>query len=509
MKTELNANNNPIPHWSLLNQVLIGIAMGVFSGIMLILAFQPYSFWPLAFIAFVPMLVAAHRLVPSKWAGVPLAVGNFIWLLVCLVAIFGFDLQIWFFPAIALLVGLMQLIVVPGTRLFHERTNYRWFVIEGAINVVGFEMIRSFIPPINTHLFMVQTAYSQPWLIQPISVFTIYGMSLVIMLVNFALAGAAMAWIDRKWQWLEPPAINYKKSLRTLTLVGVILVAWCAIGLIILASAPDNPPSVKVAAIQIGFLKPGHMDPTTQQARLQVLKEQTRAAAEQGAKLMVWPELGLGFDPQVEHTADFKALAAETDSYILIGYGIPDDPQGWRNEMVMLSPKGEFLQVYGKNHGSSPGEGPIATAGDYPVYDTPYGQFATLICNDINFTDTTRKLANNGAQLVAYPTWEVSMPGFHFELPVQGVLRGVENRVAIVKADTAFSAMIMDPYGRILAQRNGAPKGEAFALVTDVPLGTGKTVTTRLGDWTGWLSLAGFFYFSILKEKVNRSKKDH
>jgi apolipoprotein N-acyltransferase len=506
MNTASNDYEKPAHNEAIRGRVIIGVAMGVLSGVMLIFAFQPYSVWPLAFFAFVPMLTAAHRIVPRNWAGVPLAVGNFIWLLVCLIALFGFNLQLWFFPGIALIVGLMQLIVEPGLRLFHERTNYRWFVLQGAVNVVGFEMIRSFIPPINTHLFMVQTAYSQPWLIQPISVFSIYGMSLVIMLVNYALAGAAMALIDRKWQWFEPPVVDFKRSMRSLAWAGVILAAWIAIGQAILTSAPVNPPSVRVAAIQIGFLKPGHVDPTTQEARLQELDKQSRAAAAQGARLMVWPELGLGFDPQIEHTAELKALAAETDAYLFIGYGVSDDPRGWRNEMVLLTPEGEFLQVYGKNHGSSPGEGPIATAGVYPVYDTPFGQVATIICNDVNFTDTTRKLANNGAQLVAYPTWEVSMPGFHFELPVQGVLRGVENRVAIVKADTAFSAMISDPYGRILAQRDGSPDGEAFALVADVPLGTGKTLTARLGDWIGWLCLAGFIYFSILKGKVNRKK---
>jgi apolipoprotein N-acyltransferase len=56
-----------------------------------------------------------------------------------------------------------------------------------------------------------------------------------------------------------------------------------------------------------------------------VAAEQTRAAAVQGAKLIVWPELGFGFDLQLEHTANLKALAAETDAYLLIGYGITEE----------------------------------------------------------------------------------------------------------------------------------------------------------------------------------------
>jgi apolipoprotein N-acyltransferase len=217
--------------------------------------------------------------------------------------------------------------------------------------------------------------------------------------------------------------------------------------------------------------------------------------------------LAFGFDPQLEHTAELIALAAETDAYLLIGYGITDDPRGWRNEMVMLAPDGTFLPVYAKNHGSSPGEPDSVTSRVYPVYDTPYGKFATIICNDVNFTDTTRTLAAKGAQLVAVPTWEVSMPGFHYEESIQSVLRAVENRVATVKADTAFASLITDPYGRIIARRDGAPNGEAFALVADVPLGTGNTITMRLGDWVGWIALAGMVSFTIFQSVTNRKKK--
>lgn len=504
MTTTAAVRTRHIPKVTGLARVGIGAAMGALSGLLLIFAFQPYSVWPLAFIALVPMLVAAHRVTPRRWAGAPGAVGNFLWLFTLLTAIFGLRKELWFFPAIALLIAILAFIGDPAARLFHERTGYRWFVLQGIASVVGVEMIRSFIPQISTHLFMVQTAYTQPWLLQPISIFSMYGLSLLIVLVNYALAFAIIGWIDHKSSSFEPPAVDLSRALRWLAGTGALLAAWCLLGAVMLAAAPKDAPTVRVAAIQIGFLKPAHIDPATQDARLQELAKQTRAAAAQGARLMVWPELGLGFDPQVERTAELKALAAETNAYLLIGYGVNDDPRGWRNEAVMLTPAGEFLPVYGKNHHSSPGEPPIVTAGAYPVYDTPLGRFATLICNDIHYTDTSRRLARGGAQLIAFPTWEVSVPGFHFEQPIAGVLRAVENRVAVVKADTAHSAEIVDPYGRILARRDGAPDGEAFALVADVPLGTGSTVYNHIGDWTGWLSLAGFVFFSVLQGKTNK-----
>jgi apolipoprotein N-acyltransferase len=207
----------------------------------------------------------------------------------------------------------------------------------------------------------------------------------------------------------------------------------------------------------------------------------------------------------VEYTAELKALAAEVNAYLLIGYGVNDDPRGWRNEMVMLTPGEQFLDVYGKNHNTSPGEPPIITAGVYPVYDTSLGKLATLICNDVHFTDTSRLLANKGAQLIAVPTLEI--PGIAIEQVAQSVLRAVENRVAVVKADVAYAAAIVDPYGRVLALRDGSPDGAAFALVSDVPLGSSKTLYSGVGDWVGWLFLAGFVFFVVFQAVTMRRPK--
>jgi apolipoprotein N-acyltransferase len=78
--------------------------------------------------------------------------------------------------------------------------------------------------------------------------------------------------------------------------------------------------------------------------------------------------------------------------------------------------------------------------------------------------------------------------------------------VAIVKADVAYAAAIIDPYGNIVALRDGSPDGAAFALVEDVPLGTTTTLYSKLGDWVGWLSLAGFIFFIVLQEISKRQQ---
>jgi apolipoprotein N-acyltransferase len=488
-----------------LARIAVGIGVSALTAAMLILAFHPYNVWFLAFFAFVPMLIAQHRILPRKWSGLAPAVGIGGWLFVFLTAMFGGNPAARVIQIVVAVIIIVQLFTAPGVRRFHEQTRYRWFVLQGIADWVGIEMIRSFIPPINTHAFIAQTMYTQPWMLQPISVFSIYGLGIVLTLFNFALAQGVLCLFDGKWHLEEIPLFKPRPALRWLATAGAVLAVWIGISLTILSAAPKDAPTIRVAAIQHNYPRPGHQDTAESQIlRLQALSEQARSASQQGAQLIVMPELGMGFDPQVEFRTELEALAAETNAYLLIGYGV-DDPRGWRNEAVMLTPEGLFLEVYGKNHPTSPGEPPIVTAGAYPVYDTSLGRLATIICNDVHWTDTSRILALNGAQLITVPTLE--MPGIAIEQVAQSVLRAVENRVSVVKADVAYASAIIDPYGRIVAMHDGSPSGVASALVADIPLGMTTTFYSRVGDWVGWLSLAGFVFFIVLQETNRRQKK--
>lgn len=484
-------------------RIFLGMALGLMSAAMLIFAFQPYSIWQLAFVAYIPMLLAEQRILPLRWAGLGRGIGIGGFLLVFLIALFGFNQVTGIFVAVAGAIALVSILTAPKLRAFHERTGFRWFILQGAVEATGIEMIRSFIPPIRTHAFFAQTMYTQPWMLQGISLFSIYGLTLIILLVNFTFTMGFLIALDNKLRFDGQPALNRKLNYQWMTAVAVLFILWASFGAVTLAGATKDASTVRVAAIQHGFAKPGHMDPDTQLERLAVLSEQTRIAAEQGARFIVWPELSLGFDPQVEHTTELQALAKETNTYILIGYGVVTPADEWRNEAVLLTPSGEFTSVYGKNFPSEPGEPPIVTAGAYPVWETEIGKLGTIICNDVNFTASTRKLAQNGAKLISIPTFETGAPGLGWEDRTQTVLRAVENRVAVVKAEAAGISMIVDPYGRIVAHAE-LPAGVANALVADVPLVNGSTPYTNLGDWMGWVGLVGMVAFSVVTSRKQK-----
>jgi len=189
-----------------------------------------------------------------------------------------------------------------------------------------------------------------------------------------------------------------------------------------------------------------------------------------------------------------RALAAETGAHLVIGYAVKTE-EGLRNEVTVLTPDGRFLSVYGKDHPVAFAGETSLTRGTYPVYETPLGRLGTIICYDLDFTDTARKVARNGAQLIAVPSFDSpEVAAKHYS---HVVFRAVENRAAMVKADVAFDSAIVDPYGRIL-ERAVTARPEQAVLVADVPLGSADTPAIRLGDWVGWLCLVGMAGFLVL-----------
>jgi apolipoprotein N-acyltransferase len=227
-------------------RILIGVALGLTSAVMLILAFPPYNVWPLIFVAYMPMLLADYRVLPHRFAGLGSGIGIGGWLLVYLSMIFGLEASTWFMQAFAVLVGVFAFSGGRANRLFHLRTGYRWFVPFGVVNTVGIEMLRGFVPILATHAFVGHTLHTQPWLIQPASIFGIYGLDAVIMLVGFALALAAFGLFDRRWQWdLPASTVDRRLSMRWLAGMGIVGAAWVALSLILLAQAPKRSPPAR------------------------------------------------------------------------------------------------------------------------------------------------------------------------------------------------------------------------------------------------------------------------
>lgn len=271
--------------------------------------------------------------------------------------------------------------------------------------------------------------------------------------------------------------------------VAAGLAAWVGLSLALLR---DPEPTLRVAAIQPDTpgrfaYSPGEDDPLV--ARYADLTEQ---AADDGARLVVWPEYGLYFDPCEEDAVG--DVARDNDIFLVAAFGDIESPDlgnlRHRNEAVLITPEGDCVGRYAKQHPVRWIDERSDTDYGTPVFDTDLGRLAMVICYDMDFTDVTRALAAKGAQLVAAPSEDWSEMAEYHAAPL--VFRAVENRVAAVKSDQAYDSSVIDPYGRIVAEEID-PDGATAVVVADVPLGPGtRTIWNRSAGWQeiGWLVLA-------------------
>ncbi len=479
-------------------RVIVGLLISVCGGLAFILAFPPYEIWPLIFIGFVPVLIAQHRIMPPRLSSLATAVAIAIWLQGYLGPVFApiGNYMVWL-PLIALIICFFT---DRGQREFHKKTGYRWFVISGIITWAAIEMIRLFLPVAGTWAFVAYPLYKQLWLIQPASIFGIIGTGMLVMLVNHVLALQVIHILDNK-RWIndyghDSKAIVNKKLTIGWLKKGVLLTAaWLALSLFQLNSQSEAP-KIKAAAVQPAVSP--IMISNAGENKIPVLErmaEQTINAADRGAQFIVWPEGALDRDPRDGDYPDLAELAVETSAYLATGYIVNQGAEGFRNEATVIDPEGNFLGVFGKDHPVVFGGETSLSRGSYPVYETSIGNLATIICYDLDYTDTTRKMVSGGAQLIGVPSndWG-SIADKHY---THVVFRAVENRVAMVKADGGFNSALVDPYGKIIDLAVFPDGGEA-TLVGDLQLGDGKgTFTTKFGDWLGWIALAGLAFFTF------------
>lgn len=484
---------------------LLGILLSALSGVMLLLAFPPYGMWWLAWFAFVPGIFAQYRLLPVKHASLAPAIYLLVWLGPYLARLFGTEFGP-FFTYLGVLVGIMAYLTYRE-RAFIERTRYRWLVLQGVVGWVGFEMVRAtFIPVIATSAFIGYSQATQAWLIQPVSIFSIYGLNIVIMLVNYALAQGAIAWYDRRQSLQVEPRLDVHFARNWFAAAGLILAVWIGISLVILNSAPEDAPTIRVAALRANYPLPAHRDKVnTSQVRFETFARQARQAAAQGAQVLFTSEMMFNFDPQLEFTEAFRTIAKETGAYIFIGYSVLTEGEPRRNQTVLLSPQGTFSAVYNKTH-IPPGERYDVKGGTFPVFETTLGRMAALICADGNYTDVSRKLTANGAQLIAMPYKE--FPGFGEQLWQNTTFRAVENQTAVVVTGATSVAAIISPYGQLVAL-DVNKDGSEVVLVGDVSLGSGSgTLYSSLGDILGWAALAGLAAFLVYMSVEKRLSKN-
>jgi deaminated glutathione amidase len=257
---------------------------------------------------------------------------------------------------------------------------------------------------------------------------------------------------------------------------------------------------VKVAAVQLNST-------ADQVANMAHADRLTRAAAADGAKLIVLPEkwTAMGSEQDLRAGAESldgaavgwaRAIARELGVDLIAG-SILERVSGQSklaNTSVHVSPRGELLASYRKIHmfdvevgGRAYRESELEEPGEEIVISrTAEGvELGLSICYDLRFPELYRILAVRGARIVALPAaFTLTTTREHWEVLVRA--RAIENQVFVIAANqvgehpagqqSGGRSMIVDPWCVVLAQ---APDSEGY-IVAELDLERQLEVRARL-----------------------------
>src|SRR5262249_7970057 len=136
----------------------------------------------------------------------------------------------------------------------------------------------------------------------------------------------------------------------------------------------------------------------------------TRRAVGRGARLVVWSEdcLGSGFAPGGEGDATAE-LARALKAHLVVGYSEPG-PLKSVNCAALVAPGGSVKGV----HHKIPlffGERQIRERGRAArAFDSSMGRVGLEICFDNCYPGVTRRLVQDGAQIIAMPNYDPPTP---------------------------------------------------------------------------------------------------
>lgn len=371
------------------------------------------------------------------------------------------------------------------------------------------------------------TQYSFVPIIQLASLTGVWGISLVVLLGNSAIAeflGAVFTRVSMRREVNRgQPDATVRRSFGWLTGVAALVGGVVLAGSIVIATNSDPPQDARM--VRMALLQQS-TDPRkhTYEQTLGTLTTLTHEALQSDPDIIVWSETA--FVPNIRrwstdtssrryHTlvTEFLEFQSAIQTWLLTGnddYEITRDAGGEitqrleYNASVLFSDRGEREETYRKiqlvpftEHFPYQDELPwlyellqdfdvhFWEPGDvFTVFEHPLVKFSTPICYEDVFPNHLRKFVVAGAEAIVNISndfWSLTevQAKQHF---VAALFRSVENRRPVLRATASGLTGQIDAYGRIIAT---GPYYEPAYVMADVALDPDPPLTfyTRVGDY--------------------------
>jgi len=479
------------------------------------------GWWPLLFIALVPLLLAVMQTTPGRSAWMGFACGLLYnlallyWILIVLGRYGG--LPWWIsLPALVLLAAYMAcfpaafaflLSLLAGRHRQRERGVA--FLVWGApVLWVGLDYLRSIFLSGFPWMDLGYGLFSQPLLIQAADLGGHHLLTFSLVLCNSLVVGM-INHQRRDVRW-------HNRLDRSLLLLAcfffVAIGGYSVLRYQEVAGSIAKSQLAQVAVVQGNINQAIKWSAATKEATVsQYIRLSQTVLQDTKTQLVVWPETALPFYPQRDPLADKVVdFTTTNNTWLLTGaplYALIPKKEGtdqvqYYNGALLIGPSGKIGGQHSKQHLVPFGEYVplrrylpfleplVVSIGDFtpgtsaePLVLGPM-KLGLLICYESIFPEISRKTVVRGANLLVNLTndaWygKSSAP---YQSIAMAVLRAVETKRSLIRAANTGISGFVDPLGRITAQT--AIFTEA-ALTAQVPMLDQATVFSRQGHWFG------------------------
>jgi apolipoprotein N-acyltransferase len=460
------------------SQMPINLALALAGGIALRYAFGLDPVWWLAWLAPVPVLVAAlrssglHALWLALFAGLVASSASFHY--------FSLAMPLPVAVLVTVLLALTWALVIGLARRVMLHVTSRWAVLAYPLLWCAVDTLMAHLHPDGNWSSL---AYSQSQFLPAVQVLALAGTAGLVFVLSLLPATIALA-VQRGWRTARAPV---------LVALALVLATFAYGFARIPAAAPVQGDLVGMAVID-DYLGP--RVPATLAAQVWMQYERHVAAlAGQGARVVVLPEKIVNATPAeaVGLQRRLAALAARHQVWLAAGIGSVDGADR-RNLAWLFAPDGHLDANYQKHH-IAPPEREFIPGTAYAVRTANGARYGLAICKDLHFAALGRAYGSRHVQALLVPAWDFDEDGLYAAR--LSALRGVESGFAVVRAARQGLLTVTDPYGRIVAETPSAGL-PGSTLLARVPAQHVATLYARTGDLFGWLCTAGAALLLVL-----------
>lgn len=303
-----------------------------------------------------------------------------------------------------------------------------------------------------------------------------------------------------------------------------------AAALVYNSTTDEYEANIDVALLQGHFPLQVKWDRSMREYNIEVYDSLTREAHDHGADLIVWPETAapMYLRHELKYYDWVRSLAIELQTYVLVGTLIYEDLPGDRpryyNGCHQFTPFGETQVPYKKTElvpfservpyadyfpaikNVHLGQSDFSPGDSLLLFEHPKGNYATLICFELAFSDLCRRFANNGADFfltITNDTWfgKTAGPYQHMQM---APFRAIENRTWIARCANSGFTFTVDPNGRKYGRSN---LGERTIVYGKIGTIAERTFFTKHGLWLPKLCMIATFLFLFAGLVVKLTRK--